>query len=239
MKNFNDFSTYLSGVMDSDSLRNMALRFLFSEISEDYVLGIEGYRLELPDALILDFSAGLSYSSQAQVDNLWDSGPLALCIRRGLPLEESRQGHRITYIPLLRREVPLGAIVLIGESSNALPKEFSWMIASMSVAGGRILAGENSRRSASGARPNSSPEKLNDRQLAILDMMSRGLTNDQIARHLHVSNSTIRHESMRIFRYLEVPDRASASAKGKELGLIDNSSNADSSSGAPSLFAAN
>ena len=61
---------------------------------------------------------------------------------------------------------------------------------------------------------------LSDRQLDILKWMSMGMTNDQIAHQIKFSASTVRQETMVIYRFLHVGGRSEAAAEGKRLGLI-------------------
>jgi len=61
---------------------------------------------------------------------------------------------------------------------------------------------------------------ITPRQLRVLDEMAIGKTNGQIARSLNVSESTIKQESVRIFRILGVNTRQRAVSAGKEMGLI-------------------
>ena len=61
---------------------------------------------------------------------------------------------------------------------------------------------------------------LSGRQLEILQQMSEGKTNLQIARHLNLSESSIKQESVKIFRMLAVSNRLEASDAAKRVGLI-------------------
>lgn len=61
---------------------------------------------------------------------------------------------------------------------------------------------------------------ITPRQLRVLDEMAIGKTNAQIARSLNLSESTIKQESVRIFRILGVNSRQRAVSVGKEMGLI-------------------
>jgi DNA-binding CsgD family transcriptional regulator len=61
---------------------------------------------------------------------------------------------------------------------------------------------------------------ITSRQLRVLDEMAIGKTNGQIARSLNLSESTIKQESVRIFRILGVNTRQRAVSVGKEMGLI-------------------
>jgi DNA-binding NarL/FixJ family response regulator len=61
---------------------------------------------------------------------------------------------------------------------------------------------------------------LTGRQLEILQQMSEGKTNVQIGRHLNLSESSIKQESVKIFRMLGVNSRLDASDVAKRNGLI-------------------
>ena len=62
--------------------------------------------------------------------------------------------------------------------------------------------------------------ELSQRQLQVLQGMAGGLTNAEIARELLLSESTIRQETVRIFKALGVPGRIEAGKKAKALGLL-------------------
>lgn len=61
---------------------------------------------------------------------------------------------------------------------------------------------------------------LSTRQLVILRHMSDGMTNTKIAELLFVSQSTVRHETIKIFSFLEVPNRKLAIEAAVSQGLI-------------------
>ncbi len=61
---------------------------------------------------------------------------------------------------------------------------------------------------------------ISPRQLQILDEMAVGKTNAQIATALSVSESTVKQESVRIFKILGVNSRQRAVSVGKEMGII-------------------
>lgn len=61
---------------------------------------------------------------------------------------------------------------------------------------------------------------LSERQITILQKMSTGLTNYQIGHFLNVSESTVKQECIRIFRFLNVPTRKKAVDKALQLGII-------------------
>jgi DNA-binding NarL/FixJ family response regulator len=66
-----------------------------------------------------------------------------------------------------------------------------------------------------------SPEDLSARQLTILSHIQDGLVNLEIAKELMLSESTIRQETVRIYRALGVGNRHEAVKKARTLGLIN------------------
>ena len=66
---------------------------------------------------------------------------------------------------------------------------------------------------------------LTSRQVSIISLMKQGLTNAQIGRQLHLSESTIKQESVRIFRYLGVSNRRDAVAASKSLRSVQRELN--------------
>jgi DNA-binding CsgD family transcriptional regulator len=64
------------------------------------------------------------------------------------------------------------------------------------------------------------PEELNARQLQVLTLMSEHKTNAQIARIIGFSESTVRQETMAIFRFLGVHDRREAVKLATSRGIL-------------------
>lgn len=68
---------------------------------------------------------------------------------------------------------------------------------------------------------NKRSKSLTTRQVTILKLMSESLTNAAIARELLVSESTIRQETVKIFRELNVTGRTAAVTRARELNLLN------------------
>lgn len=60
---------------------------------------------------------------------------------------------------------------------------------------------------------------LTERELEILDLIAAGRANSEIARHLVLSDKTIRNHVSNIFAKLQVTDRAQAIVRAREAGL--------------------
>lgn len=63
-------------------------------------------------------------------------------------------------------------------------------------------------------------EALTERELEILDLLSAGMSNQQIAQHLFLSLSTVKTHVHRIISKLEVSDRTQAAVRAIRLGLV-------------------
>jgi DNA-binding NarL/FixJ family response regulator len=61
---------------------------------------------------------------------------------------------------------------------------------------------------------------LTERELQVLTGMAAGKSNAEIGRQLYLSEDTIKTHARRLFRKLEVGDRAQAVASGFRLGLV-------------------
>ncbi len=72
------------------------------------------------------------------------------------------------------------------------------------------------------AAPTTATEEvdLSEREVEILDQLSRGLRYRQVAGNLHISEGTVRKHIENIYRKLQVHNKISAVDKGKKLGLI-------------------
>lgn len=70
-----------------------------------------------------------------------------------------------------------------------------------------------------GISSRSKPQELTFRQLQILKRMTDGEIYSQIGRHMHISESLVKLEATRIFRFLKVSNKLEAIEAGK--GLID------------------
>jgi len=61
---------------------------------------------------------------------------------------------------------------------------------------------------------------LSKRELEILNLISRGNSNEEIAEKLYISLSTVKSHNQNIFQKLDVKRRTQAAEKAKRLGII-------------------
>ena len=62
-------------------------------------------------------------------------------------------------------------------------------------------------------------DDLTPREIEVLDLISRGLKNREIAARLHISEKTVGNHISNIFTKLQVADRAQAIIRARDAGL--------------------
>lgn len=63
-------------------------------------------------------------------------------------------------------------------------------------------------------------DALSPRELEVLKLIAKGLSNEEIAKHLFITLSTVKGTNQRLFAKLQVQRRTEAVVKGKKIGLI-------------------
>ena len=63
-------------------------------------------------------------------------------------------------------------------------------------------------------------EPISDREQGVLELIARGLSNQEIADKLHISLHTVKTHARRINAKLEVKSRTQAIVRARELGLL-------------------
>lgn len=122
-------------------------------------------------------------------------------------------------MPLLKADVPVGASVSITDAKEEI-EAFSQGAADISSSTGAIYLDSLGLRNLFRETPQAQEGELTERQYEILLAMARGETNAQIAHQMILSESSIKQESVRIFRSLGVGSRQQAVAKSKATGLL-------------------
>jgi DNA-binding CsgD family transcriptional regulator len=175
------------------------------------ILGAHLYRLNSRIELNLIASYGNWPNSVVRSSNLDEESIASVGILRGeakfFPPVGSDQ-NSYASIPLEKGNVPNGSLVLVNcinsfedffseKDLEIFPKVASMMMDGFPVRDGGPIPTSNE-----------SQEFLSNRQNEVLDFITQGLTNSQIAKRLNVSESTIRHDTMKIYRNLGLRNRA-------------------------------
>ena len=225
LKFIDKFSNLLA---QASSATDLCRKLVHSDLTSSGTVGASLFSIDQQAHFNLVGSYGKGLPSSGVT--VWDEHPFGFATRE-LKLHVSDQeaidGSQVQAycLPLLRGSEPVGLLCLTlvngtnmrtisPDGLSALSRVIGIWLESLNL--GLSAVGGESRNS-----KNPSPESLTDRQLIVLRLMAEGKTNAQIAQELILSESTIRQETVRIYRALGVSARADASKRAKHLGIID------------------
>jgi DNA-binding CsgD family transcriptional regulator len=176
-------------------------------------------------------SYGLEGLSDSGALSLFTHNPLSQAVNaRALHIEPCRlegANHEglqqlgslnIRVLPLAKDALPIGALLFLYQVHELDIKVDESVARTMSNIGGLYLSSLGPKGLFRESTPSS--DELTSRQYEVLLGMARGETNAQIARHLILSESSIKSEALRIYRVLGVSSREQAVAKARATGLI-------------------
>lgn len=133
---------------------------------------------------------------------------------------ESPNSPALAALALMSSNMPAGVAVLVltpGASPITLSSEIVPMVSKLV---GIHLNSKSKEKTIQTFSGNSSVAEMSTRQVKILEFMAEGLTNAEIARKLLLSESTVRQESVKIYRTFNTDNRQMAVAAGREAGVI-------------------
>ena len=229
-----------SQMQGSDVMHNLAVLLAGSKTASGYVrsvathslLGAHAVGSELfivnQDATLQTLAAfGKTTFSDALPISLWDQNPVSTAARTNQVTKGTQQDPATgddVYLYCYPFSTPahtVGVLVMIKSEEHEVALEEQDQ-KTVSMFNGLWL--ESLGFSDQTSKPTSTAKdstELTVRQLAVLKMMAQGQTNAQIADQMILSESTIRQETVKIYRKLAVSDRAQATKRAMHLGLID------------------
>jgi DNA-binding CsgD family transcriptional regulator len=143
----------------------------------------------------------------------------------GGKVEHLGSGFEIIAIPFITHGVPVGLMTLVVEGKHFELRYLQVASEMFSKLGAFYLESlDLGNKTANGSGPSpASSNHLSARQITILSHIQDGLVNMEIAKELLLSESTIRQETVRIYRILGVGNRQDAVKRGQALGILSNS----------------
>lgn len=159
----------------------------------------------------------------------WDDSPLAEAIRLKTavtgPIQIRETEFAVLAFPLVSNGIPSGLAAVFMDKTEQkieLPPELSQLFSKL---GAFYL--ESLHIDPTGGGASLETETIEDptkRQLSILNHIDDGMINGEIAQELMLSESTIRQETVRIYKTLGVGNRLEAVKKAKALGFLSRRS---------------
>jgi DNA-binding CsgD family transcriptional regulator len=224
MPNVDWLKNWTETVSSANTVAELGKKLVHSSLTSSQAVGTYFFLLNSRGVLEVLGGYGINPISNDSPINAWDDHVLANAIKnRSLAkavLEHEGEQLFCYALPILKGEEPLGSALFCQRNkAEEFPNEVN---ASMSQVLGLWL---QSMGLGNGFNPNSrntepNPQALTERQLKILELMSFGKTNAEIAQELILSESSIRQETVKIYRALGVGSRAEATKRAVHLGIL-------------------
>jgi DNA-binding CsgD family transcriptional regulator len=220
---------FVEAFSNSESATALCRTVVHGDFTHSNTVGCQLFWLDHQAELKL--VAGYGLAADFGDHSTWGDTAIAEGIRtRDIVIREVEQGLSAAVIPFFTNgDVPVGAMVIwlrdYDEEPTLLKTEQGAKLSRMLGSLGAFYlrsAGIGSWHGVIEAPANGTGngEDLTERQRTILAHMADGQTNAEIARLLMLSESSIRQETVRIYRALGVKSRVEASKKGQALGVI-------------------
>lgn len=217
-------NTLIDTLMASSSPQDLCRRFVHSDLLRGRARGAAIYVLSSSSELLELASYGVKSGHDSANISLWSDHPYSATLRMGKIENFGANGSEIkacTCLPLYLDSIPFGLVVisLVEESEDEpLGPDAFEIVSKLCAYFLKIL----------GVPKNSSAQRLEggeigqltNRQLEIIGHMAEGLTNAEIGLKILMSESTVRQETIRIYRALGVNSRQLAVAKARAIGLL-------------------
>jgi DNA-binding CsgD family transcriptional regulator len=214
-----------SGLLASSStISEMGKKLVHSKITHPSSVGCHFFLVDNQGGLGLAGGYGLHAFETTKPISVWEDNLLSISIQQGTAahswLETEHLKLFAVSIPIIRNDEPIGAMLYSQREGEEL-----WPSKTALSLMGTLLSVwlEALGLAKTAARANTStsePEPLTDRQLEVLELMALGKTNAEIASELILSESSIRQETVRIYRALGVGTRSEAAKRANHLGLL-------------------
>ncbi|MFT3703071.1 MAG: LuxR C-terminal-related transcriptional regulator [Agriterribacter sp.] len=128
----------------------------------------------------------------------------------------------LMYVPILLNQEIIGILSVRTPIRNAYSAQSLEVLKTMAVFIGKAIenAGITGKRTLKPLPANYTLNPLSARELEVLDLLSKGFTNKDIAATLFISASTVKTHTLNIYQKFEAENRTQAIVKAKEFGVI-------------------
>jgi DNA-binding CsgD family transcriptional regulator len=212
---------------ESANAQDLCRRATHSEYFKGMCRGVAIYLLDQKSSLVQVAGYGdVPDDSQTQI-SAWDDNFLASSVRsRAISYELGENGLR-ACLPVEMAGVIIGAM-LFSYSVDYKPsnpdREDAKLLSNLAglfmETKGISFAPRLGAPIASNEPEEVAVQEMTTRQVRILHYVADGLTNAEISKHVLLSESTVRQETIRIFRILKCHTRSEAIVKARAMGII-------------------
>jgi DNA-binding CsgD family transcriptional regulator len=214
----------LDSILSSTGPSDLCRQIVHSNFVPESTRGCELFYLDSKSVLRPIASYGLGSSSVKDL-SAWDDSPLSEAIREKRlttgPVIADGIELSVIALPFVTNGVPVGLASLVIEDTDykiRISEEMADLLLKLGAFYLESLDFGNMSNGTGWIAVN--PEDLTTRQMTILGHIQNGLVNLEIAKRLMLSESTIRQETVRIYRALGAGNRQEAVKKARALGLL-------------------
>ena len=215
-------------ILSSTDPADLCRQIVHSDYVPDSIRHCELYYLDGKSILRSVGSYGMN-TGQSDRISAWGDTPMSEAIRTKKlvagKVEHSGSELEVIAIPFIALGVPVGLMTIVVENKHfelrylQVASEIFFKLGAFYL---ESLDLGNRPTNGSGPSP-ANAEHLSSRQITILGLIQDGLVNMEIAKELLLSESTIRQETVRIYRALGVGNRQDAVKRAQVLGILGNS----------------
>ena len=222
---FDVFQDAMEIFIGADNAQDLCRRLVHSDLLKDVVRGAFIYTLNSRSNLVEVAGYGEPFADGLNEISAWDDNPASNAIRTKTRIfahgDVKTERPALIAIPFIKESIPSGLCVLV-LSPSAQESPLSQEIApAISKLGAFFLETKGFvSKTTTSVSGKESVEDLTTRQVTILGLMGDGMTNAEISAKVLLSESTVRQETIRIYRALAVSGRQDAVAKARALGVI-------------------
>jgi DNA-binding CsgD family transcriptional regulator len=217
----------ISVLSQSSNAQDLCRRIAHAEFMDGFCHGVAVFLLDQRSVLVEVASYGRSHDFGDGDISAWDESILARSIRSRKIIIEVQGDSTLFALPIELSGMTTGAFLFTLSKDLPSPVFSKETTAMLSSLGGLFMdnKGLSLRNAAPGATSSTEPDEvsvqeLTTRQVQILHFMADGLTNAEIAKRVLLSESTVRQETIRIFRILKCHTRSEAIVKARANGVI-------------------
>ena len=217
------FSGLIDLVVLSGSYQELCERVVHEDVTQGLIHGCHLYSVDSNLDIALVSSHGKSSSLVVSVVSTWDNSMLAKCLLMRIAQHEPGKKQSHLAIPLFKNRVPVGAVLLVMDPricESPITQEVSHLLSKLGGFFIDVMPRIVPHTRTSNSKTGRSTSELTSRQIQIIQLIGASLTNGQIGKELSLSESTIRQETIKIYKAMGVSGREEAVSAGLKLGLL-------------------
>jgi len=213
----------------SANAQDLCRRIAHSEFMDGFCQGVAIFLLDQKSDLVEVASYGRGYEFPHFDSSAWSDSIIAKAIRARKITTETNENSTLFALPIELAGVTTGAFLFTLTRSLPSPIFSDEVTKMLSNLGGLFMSNQGlSLRQSQVINANEGQsqeeflpvQELTTRQMQIIKFMADGLTNAEISKLVLLSESTVRQETIRIFRILKCHTRSEAIVKARASGII-------------------